>query len=69
MDFPALRKAIEGVAQKIGQEEDLTANEALILPEMAYWRKKLENIGKNKISTKEIKKLALKSIILYNKLI
>jgi hypothetical protein len=69
MDFPALSKAIEGVAQKIEQEEDLTANEALILPEMAYWRKKLENLGQNKISTKEIKKLALKSIILYNKLI
>ena len=69
LDFAALKKEIEACAQALDSEDAFTPQECLLLPEMAYWRQKMDKNGQNKISTKEIKKLALNKILLYNKLL
>ncbi|MBR5096019.1 MAG: motility associated factor glycosyltransferase family protein [Treponema sp.] len=68
-DFEAFAAAIRSTAEKLEKTDEFVPEESLILPEMAYWRAQEDKKGSKKISTKEIKKLALKSILLYNKLI
>lgn len=67
LDFEALKKEFLDLVQKIESAEGLVPQESLILPEMAYWRQKKDKNGQNKISIKELKKLALNNILLYNK--
>ncbi|MBO7122044.1 MAG: motility associated factor glycosyltransferase family protein [Treponema sp.] len=68
-DFSAFKAALKSLAEKLEKTDDFIPEESLILPEMAYWRAQADKKGSKKISIKEIKKLALKSILLYNKLI
>ena len=67
LDFDSLKKDLAALAQDLDKAERLEPQESLILPEMAYWRQKMDKNGQNKISIKELKKLALNNILLYNK--
>ena len=68
-DFDAFKAALASTAQKLEKTDQLVPDESLVLPEMAYWRSQADKNASKKNSIKEIKKLALKSILLYNELI
>lgn len=67
LDFASLKKDLDALVRDLDKAERLEPQESLILPEMAYWRQKMDKNGQNKISIKELKKLALNNILLYNK--
>lgn len=68
-DFSVFKSAIGTLAERLEKTDEFAPEESILLPEMAYWRAQEDKKGSKKISTKEIKKLALKSILLYNELI
>ncbi|MBO4546125.1 MAG: hypothetical protein J5700_00975, partial [Treponema sp.] len=68
-DFDSFKKQIASTAELLEKTDQLVPDECLVLPEMAYWLNQSDKNGSKKISIKDAKKLALKSILLYNKLI
>lgn len=62
-DFLNFKKALEENLRTLEKEEKIMPQSALILPYTAFC---LNKNAENKMSTKEAKKLALKTILLYN---
>lgn len=68
-DAPLFKKELAALAKSVEKCAELTPEESVFLPDMAYWRKWMDKKEQNKISTNETKKLALNKILLYNEML